>query len=447
MNKLIVRTLILLSVTAAALQAQDCWQERDSGPAPAGRSCHTAVWTGSEMIVWDGGFLNQINNSGRYDPATNSWTEVTATGEPAGRNGHTAVWTGSEMIVWGGYNGSYLNDGGRYNPATNSWTALSTNGAPAPRSHHTAVWTGSEMIVWGGFGGVSLNTGGRYSPAGNSWTTVTTTGAPAARQTHTAVWTGSAMIVWGGADNGGSFNPGGRYYPAGNSWSAVSTAAAPAARHHHTMVWTGSEMIVWGGTSDFLGRFSTNTGGRYNPAGNSWSAVSTAGAPAARQFHTAVWTGSEMIVWGGRSQRDTGGSFNDGARYNPAGNNWTAVSTIGAPTARAWHTAVWTGREMIVRGGATFPAGSDSNGTFSYIPDFDCASFRITRAVLEGGNLVLSFPSVASRTYTLWRSDTLANGSWTNTGLPALPGTGTTLTFTVPATIPARRFFRVQADP
>ena len=36
---------------------------------------------------------------------------------------HTAVWTGSEMIVWGGFDGGYLNDGGRYNPAANSWTA------------------------------------------------------------------------------------------------------------------------------------------------------------------------------------------------------------------------------------------------------------------------------------------------------------------------------------
>ena len=35
---------------------------------------------------------------------------------------HTAIWTGSEMIIWGGYGGSYLNDGGRYNPVANSWT-------------------------------------------------------------------------------------------------------------------------------------------------------------------------------------------------------------------------------------------------------------------------------------------------------------------------------------
>ena len=54
-------------------------------------------------------------------------------------------------------------------------------------------------------------------------------------------------------------------------------------------------MIVWGGT----GGGGLNTGGRYNPTSNSWTAVTTTGAPAARYRHTAVWTGSEMIIWGG----------------------------------------------------------------------------------------------------------------------------------------------------
>ena len=44
---------------------------------------------------------------------------------------------------------------------------------------------------------------------------------------------------------------------------------------------------------------SLNTGGRYNPGTDTWTATSTTNAPAARAFHTAVWTGSEMIVWGG----------------------------------------------------------------------------------------------------------------------------------------------------
>src|SRR5215831_12388433 len=79
-----------------------------------------------------------------------TWTPTTLTNAPTARSGHTAVWTGSEMIVWGGYNGSYLNTGGRYNPSTHSWTATSTTNAPDARSNYTAVWDGSEMIVWGG---------------------------------------------------------------------------------------------------------------------------------------------------------------------------------------------------------------------------------------------------------------------------------------------------------
>jgi hypothetical protein len=44
----------------------------------------------------------------------------------------TAVWTGTEMIVWGGTNAP-TNTGGRYNPSTDSWTATSTTNAPSAR--------------------------------------------------------------------------------------------------------------------------------------------------------------------------------------------------------------------------------------------------------------------------------------------------------------------------
>jgi N-acetylneuraminic acid mutarotase len=67
------------------------------------------------MIVWGG---SSLNDGGQYDPIANTWTATTATGVPSGRLNHTAVWTGSRMIVWGGANSSYLNDGGQ-------WAALS----------------------------------------------------------------------------------------------------------------------------------------------------------------------------------------------------------------------------------------------------------------------------------------------------------------------------------
>ena len=131
---------------------------------------------------------------------SDAWQQRVNAAPSAARYQHTAVWTGSEMIVWGGFNGSPLTDGGRYNPAANSWTAVSTTRAPSARFQHTAVWTGSEMIVWGGYGGGNLNDGGRYNPAGNSWTATGGLGPPAARYLHTAVWTGSEMIIWGGTN-------------------------------------------------------------------------------------------------------------------------------------------------------------------------------------------------------------------------------------------------------
>ena len=107
-----------------------------------------------------------------------TWTRggTSVTNAPDARELHTAVWTGSEMIVWGGVNiTGYLNTGGRYNPGTDSWTDIGTTGAPSARGYHTAVWTGSEMIVWGGEGlGPVLNTGGKYNPGTDSWTATST---------------------------------------------------------------------------------------------------------------------------------------------------------------------------------------------------------------------------------------------------------------------------------
>ena len=96
------------------------------------------------MIVW-GGF---DTTGGRYSPITDSWLATSQTNAPDGRQDLTAVWTGTEIIVWGGYNfGSDLNTGGRYDPSADSWVPTGNNNAPTARFGHTAVWTGSEMIV------------------------------------------------------------------------------------------------------------------------------------------------------------------------------------------------------------------------------------------------------------------------------------------------------------
>src|SRR5262249_32239836 len=152
------------------------------------------------------------------------------------RTGHTAVWTGTRMIVWGGR--FALDTGGLYDPIGDSWSATTTTGAPAGRMLHTAVWTGTDMLVWGGQDTnlQELNTGGRYRPGTNTWLPMSTVSAPGARYSASAVWTGAEMLIWGGTTNTGLRYPavGGRYSPSTDSWQSISTVRAPAGRFRHT---------------------------------------------------------------------------------------------------------------------------------------------------------------------------------------------------------------------
>jgi hypothetical protein len=94
-------------------------------------------------------------NSGTWSLLSNSISQ------PSSRLGHTAIWTGTEMIIWGGTSSDVAPYPAttdfraiyKYNPTTNVWTKISTfSGTPPalPRTHHSAIWTGTEMIIWGG---------------------------------------------------------------------------------------------------------------------------------------------------------------------------------------------------------------------------------------------------------------------------------------------------------
>jgi len=281
----------------------------------------------------------------KYSWIIEYWEAASASGLSA-RSELRAVWTGTEMIVWGGFSGSYHNDGARYNPATDSWTSTSTANAPSARMRYSLVRTNDgDIIIWGGDNGSQLNTGGIYDPSTNSWIVTSTDNAPTGRSLHTAIYTGTEMIVWGGNDGlNNGYNTGGRYNPANNTWTAAtSTDNAPVGRFFHTVVYTGTQMIIWGG----YGGGALDSGGIYNVSGNSWTPTASIGAPSGRHRHSAVWTDTEMIIWGGEG----GPTTNTGARYNPTSNSWTATSMTNAPEQRTEHSAVWDWNEMIVWGG------------------------------------------------------------------------------------------------
>ncbi len=366
------------------------------GYVPSPSSLHTAVWTGNEMIVWGG---DGFNTGGRYDPITDNWLQTsTGANVPSGRTQHVAVWDAAnkQMIIWGGYDGTKSNTGGRYDPNTDTWQSTSTgSNVPSGRYDHKAVWDdfNNQMIIWGGYDGTRTIIGGRYDPSTDSWQP-TSIGAnvPSGRTKHTAIWdnVNNQMIIWGGRD-ANELNTGARYDSTNDSWLPTSIGTnVPSGREGHTAIWdtVNNQMIIWGGYDSG----NTNTGGRYDPSNDSWQPTSiSANVPIARNNHTAIWTGSEMIVWGGD------GGFNTGGRYDPSMDSWFSTNTgTNVPQARYWHTAIWTGNEMIVWGGSNGSASLNTGGR--YDPNTD--SWKITTI---GGNV----PSARKQHTAVW--DTVNN--------------------------------------
>ena len=175
-------------------------------------------------------------------------------------------------------------------------------------------------------------------PAGvGAWQRTASIAILQARQSHSAVWTGMEMIVWGGFQSGPgapNLDDGARYRPGSDSWVAMNRTGAPIGRHGHVAVWTGSEMIVWGGGTLF-------DGGRYDPITDTWRPMASTHLVGGGSLK-AVWTGSEMLVVGG------GGM----GRYDPASDTWSAMSAPPLQLAHFDHSLVWTGSRMIVWGGS-----------------------------------------------------------------------------------------------
>jgi hypothetical protein len=109
------------------------------------------------------------------------------------------------------------------------------------------------------------------------------------------------------------------------------------------VVWTGFEMIIWGGErSD--GHLDQGAG--YDPRTDTWRPLAP-GPLDARNAPAAVWTGEEVLLWGGHSP---GVDHTDGAAYDPATDTWRRIAD--APIDSAGRpSGIWTGTQMVVFAG------------------------------------------------------------------------------------------------
>lgn len=342
-----------------------------------------SVWTGSEVLTVGGMDASgrPIASPQRYNPATDAWSALSAQGAPA-RYGLQAVWTGTTLLVWGGYinRGStpyWQNSGAIWDPATDQWTALVTPYGASElditalgnieRAVQTLVWTGKEAIIFGGIATSHLP-GGIYDVAARSWREIPGAGAPDRSGGHTAVWTGDKMIVWGGINSGRNKTDTGAFLSLAGAtprWTEMRTDNAPAKRDGHTAVWTGAEMIVFGG--DVSSVETQGTGGVYDAASGTWTANFSAESVPARTGHTAVWTGHELLVYGGKPKQSSRRlMFAAVSAYDPVNQNWRVIDSKNAPKGRSFHSSVWTGSSMVVIGGMDSVSTLLDNGGLFY---------------------------------------------------------------------------------
>jgi hypothetical protein len=127
-------------------------------------------------------------------------------------------------------------------------------------------------------------------------------------------------------------------------WTVVD-AAPISGRTRAIAVWTGTHVLVWGGRHE---RWEAD-GAAYDPASDEWRPIPPAPAEATIQSK-AVWTGTEMAVFGAR-----GGAA---LAYDPDSGAWRALAEPPHRLQGAGSlAAVWTGSEVVVMGAEPSTAG------------------------------------------------------------------------------------------
>ncbi len=312
------------------------------------------------MVIWGGygpGFEPKADGA-IYNPATDHW-QLTSVSPLKPRFGLSAVWTGSNLIVWGGMTKSgkgfvTLGDGASYDPSTNRWELLPP--APLiPRTGHTAVWTGNSMMIWGGqarFDSGVLADGAEYIPSQRRWRRLPDSPL-LPRASHSAVWTGAEVVIWGGLRSSNEYaSDGARYDPIDRSWKRLAESSL-SGRAGHIGLWTGHEVFIWGGRGSNPKVTDAADGALYDPARDSWSSL-----PPIRtfvdgtRFPSGVVGGAYVLVFAEGATGKTPGLDAAVAAYHLESKTWHLLDApAGVP--RVESTAVWADGRAIIWGDPT----------------------------------------------------------------------------------------------
>jgi hypothetical protein len=147
------------------------WRRLAAPPEGIARSYPAAVWTGEAMVVVAPGAA-----AASYDPASDTWAAIPA--PPLNGRLPEAVWTGSEVVVWDSVygpgrvprDGAVADRGWRWAPGAPAWTPLPDLPPGARTALGSVGWTGTELVVWGESNAEEgVGVGARWRPGDGEW--------------------------------------------------------------------------------------------------------------------------------------------------------------------------------------------------------------------------------------------------------------------------------------
>jgi hypothetical protein len=337
------------------------WRHIADAPIQS-RIGHTAVWTGTEMVVWGGRpFTSGSEDTRRsdgtegaaYDPVKDSW-RLLAPSPIAGRQGHVAAWTGTELLVWGGTalaNDQRLGDGAAYDPAKDRWRVLPA--APLPDSGYTsAAWTGRLWIVIDGMTdgeGMVTAAVAAYDPTTDAWTSFPSLEVPASWAVVTT-WTGQEVLLIAHPNAGHSV---GFMLHLPDPWVRLPDAPFDGLNAGLTGVWTGNELLVGAQVEDEAGTRDQVFG--FDESG--WRTA--ASPPRAIRGIEPIWTGTMAIFFSGGVPADA---------YDPTRDRWFSLPAPGEAF-REFAQGIWAGDRFIAWGGEEGESGYLHSDGMAFVPD------------------------------------------------------------------------------
>jgi hypothetical protein len=315
----------------------DCWVPIGVGGLHW-RVDAAAVWTEHSLVIVGGRYSQGFDeycatDSGSYDPTIDLWAVFD--GGVCNKGRTRGVWTGKQVLVPDIHFMSALD------LSTKTWskTKLLANHSVGS----AVVWTGQVALTWGADLGGGELCGVAYDPTTGSAQDLVPPNPSFCGRWQSVVWAGDRMIVWGGwsgSTGTTGTNAGLTYNPISGSWTPMSTVGAPSPRLGAPAVWTGSEMIVWGGHDSGADHANLYDGAKYDPVSESWQPIATL-PDEGTDSQNAVWADGRMMVWLG----------NAGWMYDPDRDEWTRMNPDGAPQDAERAAIAWTGSEFIVWGG------------------------------------------------------------------------------------------------